>query len=366
MTEPLQSSARPDTSNAGGVWLKGDWHMHSHHSRDSSNNPPAKIIAFAERMGFDYLAITDHDVHVLGDVAAHTWADPGFKSDRLMLFYGAELTAARGHINIFSPEPYDHQRLFDARDARDWDLRDVKRALGVHMSANHPSTKNHYGFSFDLADSIEVWNTSVWPKNVPALRIWDDMLKSGRMLGARGGSDSHHGTPVGEEVETPLTIEASYNYVGTPTTWIYVRERSKSALLEALAAGRTSISANPFNPRVELHAFSGESRLMMGDNAPSDGRPVEFEISLAGTPMAGVQYRAHIIKNREPLCTVLTDPQTGLARFTDVPEAGARSYYRVEIYGPQTPYPKVPFSMAQSGDTVALSNPIYFNYDPQF
>ena len=51
------------------MWLKGDWHMHCRHSTDSTNNPQSRIIAFAERLGFDYLAITDHDVHVQGAVA---------------------------------------------------------------------------------------------------------------------------------------------------------------------------------------------------------------------------------------------------------------------------------------------------------
>lgn len=354
-------------STAPGIWLKGDWHMHSHHSQDSSNNAPAKLIRFAEAIGFDYLAITDHDVHVMGAVADHTWADPGFVSDRLLLFHGAELTAARGHINAFAPQPYDHQRLFDARDARDWDLLALKKALGVHLSANHPSTRNHYGFSFDLADSIEVWNSSVWAKNVPALRIWDDMLKSGRMLGARGGSDCHHGAPEGAESETPLTIERVYNYVGTPTTWVYARERTKPALLEALQAGRASISANPNNPRVELWARTEDGQhLTMGDNGCAAGDPVQFTITLANAPMPGVRYRVVAIKNRDILGTFWTDPATHTARFVDTPRKGERSYYRVEVYGPQTPYPQVPFSMAQSGETVALSNPLYFNYDRAF
>jgi len=352
-----------------GVWLKGDWHLHSRHSTDSSNNPEKKIIGFAERLGFDYLAITDHDVHVDGDVAHHTWADPEFASDSVLLFHGAELTAPRGHINILCTKPYDHQRVFDARNARDWDLLALKQELGVHFSANHPSTKNHYGFSFDLADSVEIWNTSVWPKNVPGVRIWDDMLLSGRMLGARGGSDSHHGVPDAPELTTPQSIEATANYIGTPTTWIFAKERTKEALLEALVQGRASVSGNPFNPRVELVAGSqadGTMNLMMGDNAHADGRPVDFEIRLIGGGIAGAQYKVRIVKNREEFGALITDADTRTAHFTDTPDRDGRTYYRVEIEGPQTPFPDVPNCMAQSQNMVALSNPIYFNYDPDF
>ena len=369
MIPPIPATIPPLAGFGEGVWLKGDWHLHSRHSTDSTNNPQARIIGFAERLGFDYLAITDHDVHVMGAVAHHTWADPEFRSDSVLLFYGAELTANRGHINILSAEPYDHQRLFDARDDRDWNILEVKKTLGVHLSANHPSTKNHYGFSFDLADSVEVWNTSAWPKNVPGVRIWDDMLKSGRMLGCRGGSDSHHGLPDRPEQIVPQTIEASANYVGTPTTWIYAKARTRPAILEALEQGRASVSANPCNPRVEFYADldgDGIMDMMMGDNVKPTGRPVTFEVRLVGGGIAGASYTVRVVRNREPFGSFVTDPVTRSVRFTDLPAPGERSYYRVEIEGPQAPYPEVPNSMAQSLNMVALSNPLYFNYDPTF
>ena len=354
---------------ANGVWLKGDWHLHSRHSHDSTNNPVEKIIGFAERLGFDYLVVTDHDVHVSGDVAGHTWADPAYRSDKLLLFYGAELTAPRGHVNILSCEPYDHQTVFDHRNDRDWNLLALKRELGIHWSANHPNTRNHYGFSFDLADSIEIWNTSVWSKNTANVRIWDDMLLSGRMLGARGGSDAHHGVPDRPELTTPYTPEATANYVGTPTTWIFAREYAKPAILEALVAGRASVSSSPLNPRVELVADAdgdGQMELMMGDNAKADGQSVRFAVRLSGGGVPGASYTVRIIKNRAAFATIVTDPQTRTAYFSDTPAADERSYYRVEIEGPQAVYPDIPNAMAQSENKIALSNPIYFNYDPAF
>src|ERR1700761_3775693 len=69
-------------SLADGVWMKGDLHIHSRHSKDSSNNPVSKIVGLADKAGMDYLLISDHDNHVQGDTAHHTWADPEYKSDR--------------------------------------------------------------------------------------------------------------------------------------------------------------------------------------------------------------------------------------------------------------------------------------------
>ncbi|WP_209007442.1 CehA/McbA family metallohydrolase [Roseibium litorale] len=365
----IPASLDPVAGFEQGVWVKGDWHLHCCHSTDSTNNSVGKIIGFAERHGFDYLVITDHDVHVQGDVANHTWADPEYTSEKLLLFYGGELTAARGHINILSAEPYDHQRVFDARDARDWNLLALKKELGIHMSANHPSTKNHYGYSFDLADSVEIWNGSTWPKNIPGVRIWDDMLLSGRMLGARGGSDAHHGVPDRPELTTPNTPEATANYVGTPTTWIFARERTKDAILEALVQGRATVSANPFNPRVELYAdLDGDGRMdmMMGDNAKPTGAAITFEVRLVGGGIKGAVYRVKVVKNRQDFVTLLTDPETQTVRFSDTPSPDGRSYYRVEVEGPQSTYPEVPNSMALSQNMIGLSNPIYFNYDPEF
>ncbi|MBD8065158.1 PHP domain-containing protein [Devosia sp. PTR5] len=352
-----------------GIWLKGDWHMHSCHSTDSTNNTPSRIIRFAERMGFDYLAITDHDVHVQGAVAQHTWVDPEYRSDLVLLFYGAELTAPRGHVNILAAEPYDHQRVFDARNARDWNLLKLKQELGIHWSANHPNHKNHYGFSFDLADSVEIWNTSVWPKNVASVRIWDDQLLSGRMIGARGGSDNHHGMPDDPALIGPLTREATGNYVGTPTTWVFAAERSKAALLQALKHGRASISSNPYNPRVELVAdCDGDGRFetTMGDNVMPSGGPVTFEVRLSEGGIPRANYEVRIIRNRSEFATIFTDAVTRTARFVDSPHADEWTYYRVEVMGPQAPYPEVPNSMALSQNMVALSNPIYFNFDPSF
>lgn len=54
-----------------------------------------------------------------------------------------------------------------------------------------------------------------------------------------------------------------------------------------------------------------------------------------------------------------------MAEFTDTPSADGRTYYRVQVEGP-TPYPEVPESEQRSGNMVGLSNPIFFNFDPNF
>ena len=359
----------PIASLSDGVWLKGDLHLHSRHSEDSSNNSEAKIIAFSESVGMDYLCISDHDNHVQGDVAHNTWTDPEFKSSSVLLLYGAEWTTTRGHGNVFSARPYDHQRLYDVRDQRDIVIGAVKKELGVHLSANHPSGKDHFGFSYDLVDSIEVWNSAVWPKNANAIMIWDDMLSSGRKLTGRGGSDSHHGTPDSPQLATKNTYQREANYVGTPTTWVFARERTLEAVVDALTNGRVAVSQNPYAPRVEFYADldgDGKMDMMMGDNAKSTGKPVTFRVQLTGKTVSGGDYTVSVVKNGDPFKTLKATGSTPVAEFTDTPAPVGRTYYRVEVTGPPTEYPQVPKSMALSGNMVGLSNPIYFNFDPNF
>ncbi len=352
-----------------GQWLKGDLHVHSRHSKDTSNNSVGKIVRYAEDTGFDFLAITDHDNHVDGDIAGHTWADPEWRSDKVILLYATEWTTDRGHGNVFAAHPFDQTRLRRVRDDRDAKILAVKRSMDVHLSANHPTNKDHFGFSYDLVDSIEVWNSVNWAKNLPSLGVWDDMLKSGRRLPARGGSDAHHGWPDTPADRGPSSGERLANYVGTPTTWVLARSRDRQGVIDALTAGHSSISANPYAPRVEFTAdIDGDGRDdgMMGDNLTASGRPVTFHVRLIGGGIPWAQYQVRVIRDGELLSTVPVDADKPEVTFTDAPPVATRSYYRLEVQGPQSAYPQVPMAAGITGTTIALSNPIFFNFDPRF
>jgi hypothetical protein len=362
--------ALPPVANlTDGVWMKGDLHIHSRHSKDSSNNPIAKIIALAENVRMDYLLISDHDNHVNGDVAHNTWTDPEFTSKSVLLLYGAEWTTHRGHATALSAKPYDHQQLYDVRDQRDVVIGAVKKKLGIHLSANHPGGSDNFGFSYDIVDSIEVWNSSVWPANARSMKIWDGMLKSGRKLTGRGGSDSHHGYPDTPSQATPLSREAPANNVGTPTTWAFGTSRTAEAVVDALTNGRVSVSANPYAPRVEFYADrkrNGQMDMMMGDNAKPTGKPVTFRVKLSGKTVPGATYTVKVVKDGAQFTSLQMNGTAPVVDFTDTPAVGVRSYYRVEVQGPPTAYPEIPGSTALSGNMVGLSNPIYFNFDPNF
>lgn len=359
-----KSAAAPDTKVLPeGVWMKGDLHLHSSHSTDAADNPLAGLVALAEDVGMDYFMTTDHDNHVNGDIAGNTWADPAYHSDKMVMLYGAEWTTHRGHGNTFSAAPYDHQRLYDVRDDLDVVIGQTVKDLGVHLSANHPSGDDNWGFSYDMVKSIEVWSSSINPSNRGYLEIWDDMLKSGRKLTGRGGSDAHHSYTTSPADWTSNVWQGLVNNVGTPTTWVYARERSAQAVVDALDDGRVSVSASPFSERVEFQADSngdGVMEHMMGEIADASGKPVNFRVDMVGGTGIPVLYSISVIRDGEVLRTIQT-----LARsvdFSDTPPADFRSYYRVEVRGiPTSVYPEVPGAPLVSGRMLAISNPIYFD-----
>lgn len=360
----------PIESLTEGQWLAGDLHVHSEHSNDATLNPIAKITTLAGEAGLQYLAISDHDNHVAGDVASHTWADTDFINSPLIMLHSAEWTTHRGHGNPFSAVPYDHQRLYDARDDYDVEIGALVKELGVHLSANHPAASDHFGFSYDMVDSMEVWGSAIWADdNKRAVAIWDDMLKSGRAIAARGGSDSHHGYPGEGETPSSSSYQAPANNVGTPTTWVFATEWSAQSVIHALNKGRASVSSNPKGPRVAFYAdldADGKQDMMMGDNTGASGEPVIFRVDLVGALSDSTPYTVKVITDGYTLMELSIPPGQSSVTFTDTPPADQRKYYRVEITGQQTDYPEVPISTALSGNMIALSNPIYFNFDPAF
>lgn len=356
----------PIASLTDGLWLKGDLHVHSDHSSDASNNPVSSIIRFAERAGFDFLAITDHDNHVDGDVAGNTWADPDFRSDSVILLYGAEWTTRRGHGNTFSARPYDHAAVWAVRDAPEPEIGDTMRRLGVHLSANHPYAPNNFDFNtYEIFRSVEIWGSPIWPLNIPAQAVWDDMLGQGLRITGLGGSDSHHGYPGNPSSISQNSFQRLGNYVGTPTTWVFARERSGDAVMAALGNGRVSVSVNPNAPRITLLADvtgDGEPDLMMGDNVRATGEAVTFIVRLDNLPRLTGPYTANLIRNGSNFGQFTFAPGQQELRFSDVPPVSGRSYYRILLTGLPSLFPEAPASSLLALNTVAHSNPIYFNF----
>ncbi len=107
--------------------------------------------------------------------------------------------------------------------------------------------------------------------------------------------------------------------------------------------------------------------MMMGDNTKSTGEAVHFRVQLSGnTVVSGETYTVNVIKNGGAFQTFNMNGSKAVVEFTDTPTTSGRTYYRVTVEGPSTAYPGVPKAAEVSGNMVGLSNPIYFNFDPNF
>ncbi|MCR2747126.1 CehA/McbA family metallohydrolase [Limnobacter parvus] len=351
-----------------GIWMAGDLHVHTNYSTDASNRPMNEVIAIAKSNGLDYLGVTDHDNQVNGDLANNTWADPDYKSDdELVVLYGAEWTTGKGHANTFSASPYDHQALYAVRDGQSIEVQQVVNSLGIHFSANHPASGDPWGYGYDVVRSIEVWQSAVWLLNTNAQTIWDDQIRTGRRMTGRGGSDSHHGYIKSFPTRIdPNNFQPFVNAMGTPTTWVRAREKTGEAVVEALNAGRVSISATPRSPRLVLTASSksdGNYDLGMGDNLElTEDREVQLKIDLENIQFQPKFYRANVIRDGSVLTSMNILPGQTSVSFTDQPGANTRTYYRVTMEGVATPLANAPGSFIPNLPMVAISNPIYINY----
>jgi hypothetical protein len=282
----------PAAASPRGEWLAGDLHVHTTYSHDSYGGPGddntqpdeantlgfpvAGDFALAASRGLDFLAITDHN-----DVRSQ--ADPGFGSSGVLGLPGYE-NSLHGHAQMLGAT-----RVYDNGDSSTAAVRDVARALrraGGVFQVNHPASDSvsfpddiDWGYGYDVVpDTVEVWNIGPWAWQPPfpsansnddSLRWWEGWLNRGLHVGATGGSDSH------------WVATSAAQGPGQPTTWVFARQRTRKAILDALRHGRTTISSQPPNlggARAYLEA--GRSAIV-GDTVP---RHSTFRARVDGAP----------------------------------------------------------------------------------
>ena len=195
-------------------WLRGNLHTHTTNS-DGPLAPQATIDVYAGK-GYDFLAITDHDL--VSDFS-------GLDARGMVLISGNEVTADGPHVlhlgatNRVPPDP-DRQRVIDEIGA--------DGGLSVFCHPNWESTFNHCpqekleqceGYT-----GLEIFNgVTVWVEGNPyATDRWDRLLSQGRRIWGFADDDCH--------IETDLGV--GWNVVQTGG------ERTATAILEALRDGR--------------------------------------------------------------------------------------------------------------------------------
>lgn len=320
-------------------WLCGDLQSHTYHS--DGKGSPAQLVAKARALNLDFLAITDHNT------ISHHATLGALAGDDFLLIPGQEVTTYYGHMNVWGT-----RRWCDFRSRSEAEMTAIiglAHESGGLCSINHPKTGGPpWEYSLDLpVDTMEVWH-GPWPhRNEESLALWDSALQRGLRLPAVGGSDYH--CPAGEDT--------GFVRLGQPTTWVKVRERSIDAILDALHAGRTSISAAADGPRLDMRAEAAGRRAGMGEVlALSPCGLVRVTIEVAGG--AGRTLRLVSAARAVHERTVEEEQET------IVVELPARTYIRAELVGdmPAEHLPAyAPAGLELRGWRWALSTPVYLD-----
>lgn len=262
----------------GHRWLAGDLHSHTEHSDGELSVD--ELACLARGQGLDFLAVTDHNT-----VSHYAELAPASRRTGVLLLPGQEVTTPEGHANLLgSPHWMDFRR-----PPAEW-LTGAAEA-GALLSINHP-VRNNCAWQHPLphpADLVEAWHGS-WDRH----GYQDAPPGWWRRFGhiPVGGSDFHRPTD-------PMRP-------GTPTTWIEAEIITsaggpgdalgsiRQAVLDALRAGRVTLSATPTAPLLLRHD---------GDLVVTDG---------AGTTLHAADGRTQPVT--EPWLRVPDQP--GLWRLT--------------------------------------------------
>ncbi|MCT1776741.1 CehA/McbA family metallohydrolase [Brachybacterium sp. p3-SID957] len=207
-------------------WLAGDMHSHSLHS--DGNCGLDEVAREGVRSGLDFLVVTDHNT-----VSHHQHLEDAGSRQGILLLPGQEVTSHRGHANAFGPIG-----AVDFREDIDEWAHDVEAAGGL-LSVNHPVSGDCAWLETVPAQvsGVEIIHADLYaaPASTAAFAWLALVDRSRELAGQRpltllGGSDFH-------SLDTPIRP-------GTPTTWVCVEEASPAGVLDALRAGRTTVTSS--------------------------------------------------------------------------------------------------------------------------
>ncbi|MBK8026973.1 MAG: PHP domain-containing protein [Chloroflexi bacterium] len=301
-------------------WYFGEIHCHTINSDGDST--VAEIVALAESLGLDFLAIMDHN-NLTHQVDLARIESP------LVLIPGYEVTTYYGHWNIWGDG--------DWVDFRVQAPSDLERAIayaredGYLVSCNHPRP---FGPDWAFAEvggfaCVEVWNGPWALLNTACLEFWETRLRRGERLTAVGGSD-HHFSHRPHEAKLGHPTLAVYVTPGQPAT--------ARRLLDAMRLGHCFVTESPAGPRLTLS--SGDA--MMGDSlTASDDDRLTVEVGVSG----GAGSRVEIVG------------ESGILNESEIAQNDVQLSLSLTLGGSR--YVRAQIVDRGNGQVRALTNPLY-------
>jgi hypothetical protein len=315
-----------------GTWLAGDTHVHDDHSSDGSfvrqiisQQGPGTLsvadqIGEGERTGLHWMPLTDHRTY------DQHW-DPQWTSSKLLLVPGEEANGSPhatclGAIDVVvdgarPPGSAAHRHVQQSI----WEAQAQDASWGIA----HPGDTNDENDSVLGASTVEVWNRASeadvevdWAENA-----WN----KGFRFGGVGGCDCHFKELWG--VAGP----------GMPTTWVLAKAQTERAILDALRAGRTTVSSSPVGAFVTLEADAdgdGIYEAIGGDEVVVTGSTVKLRIRVQRAP--GMTLFVYEAPGRSAMpLQKLVITSADETHTVEVPMRGQNHWWRAEVRGDGPP-----------------------------
>ena len=225
------------------LWLKGNLHCHSTTS-DGALSPEVLAEGFAGK-GYDFLAITDHDIYKSYDEISN---------DKILLIPGVEVTGAvtedkNGHFCVLQKGKISD---FEQGERFQVDTREKLLDFLENHHDNYLITLNHPYWSLleceeviDLPHltALEIYNhaTQMGTFVGESAHFWNTLLRKGKSMWGIAADDNHN--KVKQIPGWPFDCVVSDVFGG----WVCVKakDRSREAIMEALESGSFYASTGP-------------------------------------------------------------------------------------------------------------------------
>lgn len=295
--------------------MYGEMHTHSIHS--DGKYPIFMIAERAERLGLDFVALTDHNtISGLSEIMDFP----------VLLIRGMEITTYFGHFNVYGTNKcyqwHEKGKRFRIQEC----LEDARRD-GCLLSLNHPTAIGPpvcIGCSFrdDMVsygsfDCMEVW-CGAWKRRFPEtdrnIRLWDRLLSEGYRITGISGRDWHN-------IAQEDTKDISF-----PVTGVLCKDRREESILDAIRMGRAFMTSGP---AIEWRVSDGEKEFNIGDSLIiEDGRRVFSEAKFYF--VNPTKATARLVYDGKVIQTIDVSDRLECAYETEVTKPGR---YRIEIWG---------------------------------
>jgi hypothetical protein len=246
-------------------WYRGN--LHAHTTNSDGDSPPDAVVAWYRDAGYDFLALTDHDLLTLP-------ADHRAAAGPMLLVHGEEVSAGDIHVNALGIRATVPPAIGGSAAQTLQRNVDAIRAAGGVPAVNHPNFRWQLRPADLLAlrgcRLLEVHNAGPEtnnggrPGHPSAEAIWDLLLDEGRLVFGIAVDDAHHFRTWGRERSNP------------GRAWVRVRAPrvDEPSILGALEAG-------------DFHATTGV--------ALAEVRASASELAIEVAQRADVAYRTTFI-----------------------------------------------------------------------